>query len=231
MSFKTTRWSLVLAAADPADTQGHDALEALCRAYWPPLYAYLRRRGNSTEQAQDLCQGFFERLLTDNTLSNADRDRGRFRSFLLTALKHFAANAHRDANALKRGGGFALEPLDLERVEHRLSASDSDDPEVVYERQWAATVLDRVLGRLRADYKRGGRERLFDMLSPHLTGTGDSKPYADICVELSMSEGAVKVAVHRMRKRYGRLLRDEVAETLSDPKEVDDELRSLLGAL
>lgn len=232
--FEATRWSIVLAAkqAKGSDTaRGRDALGKLCAAYWYPLYAFVRRGGKSPHDAQDLTQGFFARLLEKNWLDAVDQSRGRFRSWLLAAMKHFLANEWDKSRARKRGGGHALIPLDAEDAESRYAhePADTATADKLFDRRWALTLLDQVLARLRAEFIAVGKVKHFDGLKGALTG--EKTPYAETAVQLGMSEGAVKVAVHRLRERYRDLIRAEIAETVGTPAEVDDELRHLLSAL
>ncbi len=230
--FATTRWSIVVAAGAAADTEGRAALESLCRSYWYPLYAFERRGGTPAADAQDLVQGFFAELLEKDYLRQADRERGRFRTFLLAAFRHFASKEREKARALKRGGGRKALPLDFEDGESRylLEPADERTPERIYERRWALTLLDETLDRLRTEHDVAGRADLFEALRGTLSG-GETAPYADLGARLGMSEGAVKVAVHRLRKRYREVLRSLIAETVAEPGDVDDEIRHLLDAL
>jgi RNA polymerase sigma factor (sigma-70 family) len=232
--FATTRWSMVVAAGAAGDTGGRAALESLCGAYWYPLYAFERRGGTPVEDARDLVQGFFAELLEKDVLAQADRDRGRFRTFLIAAFRHFASKEREKARALKRGGGRAPLPLDFEDGESRYLREPADDrtPERLFERRWALTLLDEALGRLKEEHRAAGREPLFEALRGTLgSGDGPGASYAALGEGLGMSEGAVKVAVHRLRRRYRDVLRAAIAETVADPSEVDDEIRHLLGAL
>ena len=231
--FATTRWSQVLAAGQAHTGDSREALARLCESYWYPLYAYVRRWGYDADQAQDLTQAFFATLLEKHYLRAADPARGRFRSFLLASLKHFLSNERDRAGAAKRGGRATVVPLEFENAEGRYSRepADTETPETIYERRWAMTLLDRTLARLRREYEAGGKQALFGRLEGHLTGDQEALPYADLCAELKMSEGAIKVAMHRMRRRFGALLREEIGETVSDPDEVDDEIRELFRAL
>lgn len=233
--FATTRWSVVLAAADNAAASDfNEALGALCNAYWYPLYAFVRRQGHSSDDAQDLTQAFFACLLEKNYLRQADRNRGRFRSFLLSALKHFLADEHDRATALKRGGGRALVSLDaLREAESRyaLEPAAGLTPEQIFERRWTLTILDQVLSRLRADYSRHGKQQLFDRLKVFLLGENPADTYAAAASELSMSEGAIKVSVHRLRQRYADALTEEIAQTVETESEIDDEIRHLFESL
>lgn len=225
----------MLAAGKRSTPEAEQALATLCDAYWPPIYAYLRRRGYSGPEAEDLTQGFFVRLLEKNYLQDANPERGKFRSFLLASLKHFLANEWDRAQARKRGGQF--QSISLEEItsqENRLPLDPQIlTPEEQFERQWALTALNRVIARLGDEYKDGGKARLFDHLKDFLIGT-DGLPYQQVAVSLKMSEGAVKTAVHRLRGRFRKLLRAEIAETLPHPDnqiEIDGEIRYLLKAL
>jgi RNA polymerase sigma-70 factor (ECF subfamily) len=230
--FSTTRWSLVVAAANSGHPDYRRALEDLCGSYWYPVYAFVRRRGWDRDQAQDLTQGFFAELLEKQTLKAADQERGRFRSFLLTALKFYLSNEQERARAQKRGGGRSPIPLDADAAEelYRLEPVDQHTPETLFERRWALVVLERVLDRLRRELERSlhpERIRLVECL----TAEGSRGRYKQLAVDLEMSESAVKVAVHRLRRRFGELLREEVAQTVDDPKRVDDELRHLFDVM
>jgi RNA polymerase sigma-70 factor (ECF subfamily) len=229
--FVTTRWSLIRAAQDPSAQASRAALAALCSAYWYPLYAFIRRQGHDAEEAQDLTQEFFARLLEKDGLAAVDRDKGRFRSFLLAACKHFLSNERDRARAQKRGGGRAVLPLDAAGAEGRYGSEPAHEetPERLFERRWALALLEQVLGRLREEYAAAGKGRVFERLKGHLTG--DGVPYAQVAADLSMSAGAVKVAAHRLRQRYRELLRDEIAQTLDDPGQVEEEIRDLFAAL
>lgn len=230
--FATTRWSLVAAAKDPAAPDSRQALADLCRAYWYPVYAYVRRRGHDHHAAQDFTQAFFARLLEKNDLAAADQARGRFRSFLLAACQHFLANQHDRATAKKRGGGRTHVPLDFAGADGRYSREPSDEatPERLFDRQWALGVLDRAVSELRAEYAESGRAKLFDALKECLAGGSDAS-YAELAEQLGITEGAVKVAVHRLRQRYKDRIRAAIADTVATPEEVDDELRDLFAAL
>ena len=232
--FAATRWTLVLAAArGKTSSRAADALAELCRIYWYPLYAYVRRRGYSTQDAEDLTQEFFFRLLAHEFLDEIVPEKGKFRSFLLAALKHFLANEWDRTQAQKRGGGQAIFSLDVPSAESRFRREPSHDltPERWFERQWALTVLNRVLSRLQGEFATGGKAALFEGLKGFLGGGPTTASYADAGRELEMSEGAVKVAVHRLRRRYRELLRDEIAQTVSRPEEIEDEIRYLLSCL
>jgi RNA polymerase sigma factor (sigma-70 family) len=232
--FVTTRWTLVAAAAaDSSDPQRQEALGDLCQAYWPPLYAFLRRRGHSPEDAQDLTQGFFARVLERRDFRAADPARGRFRSFLLSALQHYAINEHERASTVKRGGRVQRLSLDFEEVERTyvLEARHDDSPDRVFNRKWAAISLDRALGRLRDECHTLGKGAVADALLPYLADTGQLPAYRTVAEQLGLTEGATKVAVHRLRQRFGAILRLEIAETVLAPADVDDEVRELIRAL
>ena len=231
-AFVTTHWSVVLSAGGNDTTQAQDALARLCQTYWPPLYAYVRRRGYSPEDAQDLTQEFFARLLARNTVGSARPDKGRFRSFLLASMNHFLADEWDKARAQKRGGGKVIS-LDLQTAETRLSEASSKEltPEKAYERRWAITLLEQVYQWLEEEHRQQGKTEQFDALRSTLAGKSDSAPYSELAARLGMSEGAVKVAVHRLRQRYRQLLRDTIADTVSGPEEVEDEMRYLFKTL
>lgn len=231
--FATTHWSLVLAAGRRASPESADALVALCRAYWYPLYAFVRRQGYRPEDAQDLTQAFFARLLEKNYLADADRQRGKFRSFLLAALKHFLANERDRARARKRGGGQTVLSLDFAVAETRYGHEPADPmtPERLFERRWALTLLDRVLGRLQDEHVAAGKGPWFERLKEFLTREPGATSYRDVAQRAGTTEGAVKVAVHRLRKRYRQLLEEEIGHTVTRPEEVEDELRQLFTAL
>jgi RNA polymerase sigma-70 factor (ECF subfamily) len=229
-SFATTEWSLVLRArgSDPA---ARTALAALCRQYWFPVYAYLRRQTGSPDRAEDLTQGFFAHLLATDALAHVDPARGRFRSFLLACCQNFLVNEADRAAALKRGGGHTILPLDGADDRYRREPADHLTPERLYARQWALTLLDAVLTELEAEQTAAGQRALFTALRPMLTAAADGPRYADIAREHGLTEVAVKKAAQRLRERYGALLRRRIAATLSDPAELDDEIRGLFAAL
>ncbi len=231
--FFTTRWSLVLSAGRNEQAQAQSALEALCRAYWYPLYAFVRRKGYSADDAADLIQEFFAYLLEKDVLAAADQNRGRFRTFLLTVLQRFLAKQRERVGAQKRGGGKRPLSLDAAKGEkrYRLEPFHELTPERIYQRRWALTLLEQVLQRLQQQYDERGQGKLFERLQPFLAGSRAGPAYAEIAAEMDLSEGAVKVAVHHLRERYRKLLRDEVAQTLERPEDVDDELDYLLEAL
>jgi RNA polymerase sigma factor (sigma-70 family) len=231
--FVTTHWSAVLTAGRSDTTRARAALEQLCRNYWQPLYAYVRRAGYSREEAEDLTQAFFARLLAQNTVARAEPERGRFRSFLLASLKHFLSNEWEKAHARKRGGGAQLIPLEFDTAETHCAqpVAPGDTPDRAFDRRWALALLDVVLGRLRRDYRDAGREELFLGLKETLGGARADIPNRDLAARLGMSEGAVKVAAHRLRQRYRELLREEIAHTVAGPEEVEEELKQLFAAL
>lgn len=229
--FPTTRWTLVVAAGDPQRKEARSALVSLCENYWYPLYAYLRRCGYPAAQAQDLTQDFFVRVLEGRYLDRADPQKGRFRSFLLSSLKFFVADEHDRQLAYKRGGG-AIESLEFLSGEERYRREPAHDetPDRIFERRWALSVLDRVVERLRDEFARHGRPEHFERLKVFLLGHSDV-PYAALAGEMNTSEGALKVAIHRLRKRYRELFRQEIADTVADPAEVESELRFLAAVL
>lgn len=224
---------MVNAAGRTRDDRASAALAELCEIYWPPLYGYLRGRGYPAEEAQDLTQGFFARLLETQSIRSADPTRGRFRAFLLTALKRFVINEHERATAERRGGRHLHFQLDLTDAERAFSAEHrrEDTPDRLFDRKWAAIVLERALERLRDEYAASGKSDVARALLPYLTDSTDLQPYRAVAADLGLSEGAVKVAVHRLRQRYGAILRAEVAETVAGDQEVDAELRELLRAV
>ncbi len=228
--FHTTHWSVVLHAR--GDSSGaHVALARLCELYWYPLYAFVRRQGHGPHDAQDLTQEFFARLLAKDWLAGVVPERGRFRAWLLVAMKHFLANEWDRQRAEKRGGKTSLVSLDDDRAEarYRSEAMVSETAEHLYDRQWALTLLDRVLGTLRSEFATAEKAAQFDAFKGALTG--DRTPYAEIAARLGTSEGAVKVAVHRLRERYRTLIRAEIAQTVATAEEIDAEMRHLLTAL
>ena len=231
--FATTQWSLVLAANpdEASQTRARRALEELCRAYWYPLYAFVRYRGHSADEAQDLTQAFFARIIETGGFASADREKGRFRSYLLGAMKHFLANEWHRARTQKRGGGATILELDALDPEARyaLKPAGESDPDAGFDREWALESTGRAMEKLREDYEGRGKGELFSVLRGSLTGEEPAR--SETAGRLGMSEGAVKVAVHRLRKRYRELLRAEIAETVSDPSSVDDEMRHLVAAL
>lgn len=231
--FMTTRWSVVQAAADTQHSQCRQALETLCQGYWFPVYAYLRRCGHTRDAAEDYTQGFFARLLEKDGLRLADPARGRFRSFLLTALKYFIANEEDRKRALKRGGGRTVLSLDLAQAEGRyaIQPAQAASPERVYERAWALTILDHAMTQLREECANRGKGKLFDCLKAHMTADRARVPYQAAAQRLGMTESAVKVAVHRLRRRYREILREAIAQTVSDESQIDAEIGDLFAAL
>ncbi|HMC65784.1 MAG TPA: sigma-70 family RNA polymerase sigma factor [Gemmataceae bacterium] len=230
--FATTHWSIVLAARDRDSPQAQDALASLCASYWYPLYAFIRRQGFTADQSQDLTQEFVARLLEKEFLGAVDREKGKFRSFLLAACKHFLANERDRERAQKRGGGRQGLSLDFNSADRRygLEPVHTLTPERLFERRWALTLLDQVLARLRQESVEAGRQKVFDRLKVFLTGeTGPA--YRQVAKELGMSEGAVKVAVHRFRERYRELLREEIGRTVAATEDIDGEIRDLFAAL
>lgn len=229
--FAATRWSIVVAAGGADSKRARRALEHLCSTYWYPLYAFVRRQGHAPHDAQDLTQEFFARLLARNFLGDADPGKGRFRSFLLGALKHFLSDEWDRARAQKRGGGVQIISLDAESAEtrYKLEPADDSSAEKIYERRWALALLDQVLRRIRSEFARDGKEHFFEELKPALTGA--KIPCAEIAARLGLKEGAVRVAVHRLRTRYRDLLRAEIAETVASPTDVDSEMQHLFAAL
>jgi RNA polymerase sigma-70 factor (ECF subfamily) len=231
--FTTTHWSVVLLAGGTASSAADVALEHLCRVYWYPLYAYVRRQGHSESDAQDLTQSFFARLLERKYLRLADRNQGRFRTFLLTSLKHFLINDWKKENREKRGAGQRALSLDEEMAESRFAAEPAiaQPADTLYDRGWAALLLERALAALKAEFERSGKLDIFERFKVCvLTEQGDLS-YAKLALELGMKENAVRVAAHRLRQRYGELLRVEVAQTVSTPAEVNEELRYLVSVL
>lgn len=230
--FATTRWTLVLAAKGE-DAAAQDALGRLCQLYWHPLYSYVRRRGHTPEDAKDLTQEFFSRVLARNWVDGADREKGRFRSFLLGTMNHFLADEWDRAHAQKRGGGLPDLPLEWEDAETRYARQPADHrtPEQDFERRWALALLEAVLNRLRAEYEQDGRTELFTLLHPCLVGDHTAQPYAELASRLGVSEGTIKSTVHRLRQRYRQLLRAEIAATVGEDAGVEEELRHLFAVL
>jgi RNA polymerase sigma-70 factor (ECF subfamily) len=232
-SFAATHWSLVVAARDRAAPQAAEALAELCRAYWYPLYVFIRRRVGSADLAQDLTQEFFTRLLTPDFLAAVDPARGKFRAFLLVCCKNFLANAHDREHAQKRGGGRPMVALDFSEAADRYRREPAHDltAEKVFERRWALTLLDRVLDRLGQEYQDAGKGELYDRLKIALLGAEDALSYRQIGAELNMRPDAVKKAAQRLRQRYGELLRAEIAATVDGPEQAEDEIRALFAVL
>jgi RNA polymerase sigma-70 factor (ECF subfamily) len=231
--FPSTHWSVVLAANADNSTHADAALEQLCRTYWYPLYVFVRRRGHSPEDAQDLTQQFFALFLRKEYFRLADRAKGRFRTFLLHALEHFLINEWKRTQRTKRGGGITPLSLEVEQAEHRYANEPATTltPERAYERQWAATLLERVLSTLRQDYAVNGNSRLFAELAELLWGKDGSTTFSEIGGRLGITEGAARGAMHRLRTRYREQLRYEVAQTVNEPGEVDEELRYLISVV
>lgn len=231
-AFATTRWSVVLAARDREAPVARQALESLCTSYWYPLYAFTRRQGYDHDAAGDLTQAFFMRLLQTDMLRTVECERGRFRAFLLACMRHFLANERDRAEASKRGGGRSSLSIDMAIAEQRFDREPWHGltPEKSYHRRWALTLLEEVLRRVRDDYVERGQQQLFDLLQPLITprAAESFRPVAELA---NMSEGAVRVAVHRLRRRYGEALRQEIARTVDDPAEIDHEIRELFAAL
>ena len=229
----TTQWSQVLAARDGSATEARAALEMLCQTYWQPLYAYIRHQGSDPEEARDLTQAYFTELLDKDFLADVDPSKGRFRSFLLASLRHFLSHQRDRARALKRGGGTPTLSLDVAAGEesYTLQPSDEMTPEDVFEHRWALTVLDRAMGRLQLESTESGDLTQFDKLKPYLTSAEPQATYQESAGDLGMSVGAIKTAVHRLRKRYGMCLRAEIAQTVANPADTDEEVRHLLATV
>ena len=231
--FVTTRWTMVLSAGRKSSPHSERALAELCQTYWYPLYAFVRRQGRTKEDAEDLVQTFFARFLEKNYLEGLAAERGKFRAFLLAALKHFLANEWDRVQAQKRGGGAEHLSLNWQDADERfhLDPPDPTNPERLFDREWALALLDRVIARLAAECARDGKADLFTQAKGFLTVSSAAIPYGEAAKQLGVDEGTLRVAVHRLRKRYRELLRDEIAQTLAEPGQVDEELRSLLAAL
>ena len=230
--FATTHWTVVLAAGKQHTPQSDLALEQLCKTYWFPLYAYVRRRGHTKADAEDSVQAFFARFLAKNYLEGLSAERGRFRAFLLAALKNFLANEWKKSQRLKRGGGAATLSLDWETADTKfqVAAAAEPSPDKAFDREWALALLAKVIERLQAECVVEGKAKLFESLKVFLAAGKGESAHGEVAKSLGMEEGAVRVAVHRLRKRYRQLLRDEIANTLSDPAMVDEEMRALFGA-
>jgi len=231
--FATTHWSVVVAAGRHSSPQAREALATLCQTYWYPLYVFVRRQGFSAEESQDLTQEFFARLLEKDFLALVDREKGRFRSFLLAACKHFLSNERDKARTKKRGGGREPISIDVDHAEGRYRLEPAHDltPEKLFERRWAMTLLDQVLALLKNESVQAGKADQFDHLKAFLTGDKGRTSYREAAENLGMTEGAAKVAAHRLRKRYRTLLREEIAKTMSDTDSIEDEIRELFRAL
>ncbi len=230
--FNTTHWSVVLAAGQLTAPGATEALENLCAAYWYPLYAWLRRHGKSLHDAQDLTQAFLVHLLDKDRLQKPAPDHGRFRSFLLASLKNFLANEWDKTQALKRGAKFTFISADEEIGESRfrLEPSHDDTPDKAFERTWALTLLESVLGQLKKEYAGAGKSGLFDALQGYLSGDKGTLPYVEMAARLDLTEAALKMSVLRLRRRFGELLRAKIAHTVTGPEEIDEEIRSLFAA-
>jgi RNA polymerase sigma-70 factor (ECF subfamily) len=231
--FAATRWSVVLAAGHPSSPDSRGALESLCRAYWRPLFTYVRRRVADTNEAQDLTQAFFAELLEKNYVRVANAQRGRFRAFLLTAFKHFLSKEWERAKAKKRGGGKTPLSIDVESADSRCRVEPANEltADQLYERDWALTLLSHVMRRLEDEFVQSGRKPQFDELKGFLIGEHAGCTYSDIAAKLSITPVAAKMAASRLRRRYRELLRDEIAQTVAGPDDVEDEIRNLFATL
>jgi RNA polymerase sigma factor (sigma-70 family) len=228
--FFTTHWSVVLAAGDQDSAEAQPALARLCRSYWFPIYAFIRKRGHSPEEAQDLTQQFFATFLEKNYVARAARERGRFRTFLMSSVQNFLHNERDRAQAQKRGGGKTWLSLDQTGAEDRyqIEPVEESDPAKAFEQRWAATLLENILVRLRSEYVQSDRGELFEALQAHLWGEADSIPYSSLAEQHDLSVSNIKVIAHRLRERYREILREEIAQTVAQPAEVDDEIRYLM---
>lgn len=231
--FATTHWSVVLAAGDTSASQHEQALSSLCQTYWFPIYVFLRQHGHDAHQAEDRTQSFLAYLLEKHALRRADPACGRFRSFLLGTLKYFLSDERDRAMAQKRGGDHKVLSLDFAAAETRYAIEPVDDlsPERLFDRYWALTILNRTIGRLKAESDNAGKQNQFSALKIYIASEGGSVPYRDVATKLNMTEGAVKVAVHRLRRRYRELLRDEIAHTVDTEDQIDDEIQDLFAAV
>lgn len=229
--FPVTRWSMVRRAQDKEGAQSQRALSDLCQVYWSPLYSYIRRTGKSPHDAEDLTQAFFARLLEKDHLATAGQEKGKLRSFLLVMLKRFMCNEYERSQAAKRGGGREHISIDQELAEKRYQFEPPDEqtPEAIFDKHWALTLLDRVLETLRAEYEKAGRLETFEVLKDCLSWRSGENPYVDLAKQLDSTEGAIKAAVFRMRKRYRKILEEEIADTVAGQSEVDEELRHLMS--
>ena len=232
-TFATTRWSVVIAAGRDSSPYSKQALASLCETYWYPLYAYVRRRVPDVDEAQDLTQAFFAQLLEKNYVGSATPDRGRFRAYLLTAFKHFLSKQWEKAKAQKRGGGRAPISLDFESADShfRIEPVSRLTADQLYDRQWAITLLGQIMERLEVEFEQAGKAKQFDELRGFIIGDHAGTTYAQVAEKLSMTEGAAKKSASRMRRRYGELLREEIAQTVAVPEEVEDEIRNLFAIL
>jgi RNA polymerase sigma-70 factor (ECF subfamily) len=231
--FPTTQWSCIIQAGSGDEERAREALARLCHGYWYPLYAFVRRRRHDADEAMDLVQGYFARLLEKGVLAAADRSRGRFRSFLMADCQHFLSHQRAHERALKRGGGIRPVSIDARDAEGRFLREPADDltPERLFERAWAMTLLERVIALLREEFEAAGRASAFDRLKPVLTGGELDIPYSRLAAEWGTTEAAVQKSVYRLRRRYATLLREQIAATVADPDQVEDEIRSLFAAL
>lgn len=231
--FVTTHWSLVLAAGKGSSFQAEAALEKLCQMYWYPVYAYIRRRGFSEHDAKDLTQDFFARLLKKQAISRADRERGKFRAFLLSSAKNFLANEWDRSQTARRGGGQQFVSLSGPEGEgiYRLEPSDNRTPDRVFERAWATTLLNTVLGRVRDEFAAAGRLELFEQLKVFVWGEKQAQTQAELAGQMKLTEGALQVKIHRFRRRFRELLRVEIAQIVSCPEQIDGEISDLMTAL
>ena len=231
--FQTTSWTVIVAASLDSTPDSHQALARLCQTYWSPVYAFIRRKGYDRDEGEDLTQGFFAQLLEKKYLLDADPERGRFRSFLLTAVKHFLANEWDRSHALKRGGGQTVVPIDLVEAEQWYvpAAAEAATPERLFERRWALSLLEHAMARLRADFAAAGKASQFDALVPFFQRDSGGARYDDVARQLGMSPGALRMAVHRLRRQYRALLRAEISETVAAPEQIDDEIRFLMSTL
>jgi len=229
--FPTTHWSRVVAAGDPSAPEARAALAALCAAYWYPLYAFVRRRGHESQEAEDLVQGFFTTLLENDSLATIDRTKGRFRSFLVAACTHFLSNMRDYQRALKRGGGRSIVSIDRLQAEDRYGREPADEltAERLFDRRWATTLLDHVLARLEAEMSFAGKAPLFEALRPALLGSSEKQSYAHVAAALGCTEGAARGAAHRLRIRYRELLREEIARTIDDTSSIEEEIHDLFA--
>ncbi len=230
--FATTHWTVVLAAGKKNLPEAQRALEELCKTYWFPLYAFARRRGHNKQDAEDLTQAFFAKLLEKNFLANLDSDKGKFRAFLLASLKHFLANEWDKSQAQKRGGGEVHLSLDWQTADTKfqVAATAEPSPDKAFDREWALALLAKVIERLQKECEADGKLKLFEQLKIFLTAGKGESAQSEVAKTLGMEEVAVRVAIHRLRKRYRVLLRDEISQTLADPAQVNDEMRALFGA-
>ncbi len=231
--FATTRWSMVISAGRQSSPESNRALAALCETYWYPLYAYVRRRVVDVNEAHDLTQAFFCELLEKNYVESADPERGKFRAWLITTFKHFLSKEWEKAKAQKRGGGRTPISLDFAAADSNLNIEPASGltPEQFYDQQWAITLLSQIMDRLQAEFKQDGKGQQFELLKGHLVGDHEGTTYVDAAAALGMNEATTRKAVSRMRRRYRELLREEIAQTVSNPEEIDDEIRNLFATL